>query len=167
MQAFMSGVRFVRWPIEAGILSECRRDKTPCLLVVEGKAKAPICTEPWEDWIRTPAPQQDIEARVKSLIQRTHGSMIPIVDSTGVLHFGKDSIPISSSQVSLMDQFIAHFEELVYRAELEQCALQQSKGITRNALDLQIMRLRRRISAIGLDLTTVWGRGYILEPRTD
>ena len=33
----------------------------------------------------------------------------------------------------------------------------------RNALDLRILRLRRRLAAMGLRIVTVWGKGYILE----
>jgi DNA-binding response OmpR family regulator len=33
---------------------------------------------------------------------------------------------------------------------------------TRNALDVQILRLRRRIAHLDLEITTVRGRGYLL-----
>jgi DNA-binding response OmpR family regulator len=82
----------------------------------------------------------------------------------GVLHFGKKSVAISGTQVGLMEQFITYFGEVICRVELEQCVAARRRTITRNALDLHIMRLRRRIVVVGLGIRTVWGRGYVLEP---
>jgi DNA-binding response OmpR family regulator len=39
----------------------------------------------------------------------------------------------------------------------------EERRSTRNSLDLQIMRLRRRIEPIELAIRTVWGQGYVLE----
>jgi DNA-binding response OmpR family regulator len=165
MPGARSKVRFVRWPAEADIRGRCKREGIPCLLVVEAGASPPICTDVSEDWIRTPASRQDVEARVQAIYQRTSGRSIPTIDSTGVLHFGNKSIAISATQAELMEEFIAHFEEIVYRAELEQQLAKCVPHPTRKALDLHIMRLRRRISTIDLSIKTVWGRGYMLEPQ--
>ncbi|MEU0934433.1 MULTISPECIES: helix-turn-helix domain-containing protein [unclassified Embleya] len=159
-------VKLVRWPIEASTRDDCKKAGIPCLLVVEAGNRAPICVDPSEDWIRTPAPREDVEARIQALTQRAHGLIIPAVDSTGVLYFGTDSVAISSTQAGLMEQFVAHYGEVVYRAELEEQLIELTGKITRNALDLQIMRLRRRIASVRLSIRTIWGRGYILEPET-
>ena len=36
----------------------------------------------------------------------------------------------------------------------------------RNALDVHILRLRRRVEPLGLSIRTVRSRGYLLEPAT-
>lgn len=160
------GVKLIRWPIEADVRNDCRKAGIPRLLVVEAGNDAPVCADPTEDWIRAPAPRGDVEARIEALVQRAYGQKVPTVDSTGVLCFGTNSVAISSTQVGIMEHFVAHYGEVVYRAELEQQVVTTTGKITRNALDLQIMRLRRRIAAVGLNITTVWGRGYILESAT-
>ncbi len=161
------GIKLVRWPVEASVRNSCKKAGIPCLLVLEAGARPPVCVDPSEDWIRAPASRQDVDARIQALIQRAYGKKVPALDSTGVLYFGTKSVAISSTQTELMEQFVAHYGELVYRAELEQQVIKQYGNLSRNALDLQIMRLRRRIAAIGLSIQTVWGRGYILEALTD
>ncbi|MEU9340166.1 winged helix-turn-helix domain-containing protein [Streptomyces sp. NPDC048278] len=164
MPALTDRIKFIRWPAEAGLRTVYRRQGIPCLLVVEGGALPPICTAPSEDWVRAPASREDVEARVHALRQRAYGRRTPTVDSTGVLSFGTRSLTVSSTQAELMELFIAHFEEVVYRSELEQQLARRVPAPTRNALDLHIMRLRRRIAAVGLGIGTAWGRGYLLEP---
>ncbi|OKI03911.1 hypothetical protein AMK13_24265 [Streptomyces sp. CB02056] len=149
--------------MEADKRNHCRKAGIPCLLVVEAGNDAPVCVDPGEDWIRSPAPRGDVEARIQALSQRVYGRRVPTVDSTGVLCFGGNSVAISTTQVGIMEELVAHYGEVVYRAELEQQVVRATGAISRNALDLQIMRLRRRISEVGLCIRTVWGRGYILE----
>lgn len=161
------GVKLIRWPMEADARNYCRRAGIPRLLVVEAGNDAPVCVDPTEDWIRAPAPRGDVEARIQALTQRVYGRKKPTVDSTGILYFGTDSVAISSTQIGIMEHFVAHYDEMVYRAELEQHVSKANGEISRNALDLQIMRLRRRIVSVGLSIRTVWGRGYILEAAAD
>lgn len=156
-------VKLIRWPVESDVRNDCRKSGIPCLLVVEAGNDAPVCVDPEEDWIRAPAPRRDVEARIEALTQRAAGRKFPTVDSTGVLHFGTSSVAISSIQMGIMEQFADHYGEVVYRSELEQQVIRATGKISRNALDLQIMRLRRRVSEVGLSIRTVWGRGYILE----
>lgn len=134
--------------------------------MVEAGNDAPVCVDPREDWIRAPAPRGDVEARIQALAQRAYGRKTPALDSTGILCFGTDSVAISNTQIGMMEHFVAHYGEVVYRSELEQRLAKDTGKITRNALDLQIMRLRRRIASVGLSIRTVWGRGYILEAAT-
>lgn len=154
----------MRWPFEAGVRNDCRKAGIPRLLVVEAGSDAPVCVDPSEDWIRAPASRNDVEARVKALAQRAYGPKVPTVDSTGVLYYDTGSVAISSTQAGIMEQLVAHFREVVYRTELEQQIVRVAGKTSRNALDLQIMRLRRRVALIGLSIQTVWGRGYLLEP---
>jgi hypothetical protein len=166
-EKFLSkGVKLIRWPIEAETRDNCRKAGIPRLLVVEAGNDAPVCVDPTVDWIRAPAPRGDVEARIQALAQRVYGRKVPTVDSTGILYFGTESVAISDTQMGIMEQLAAHYGEVVYRSELERQVVKATGKISRNALDLQIMRLRRRIAMVGLSLRTVWGRGYILETDT-
>ena len=158
-------IKFVRWPAEADMRNDCGRKGVPCLLVVERGARPPICTSASEDWIRAPASREDVEARVQALHQRTYGRGTPAIDSSGALCFGNKTIIVSNVQAELMEHFIAHYGEVVYRSELAELLARQAPTPTRNSLDLHIMRLRRRISIVGLCIRTARGRGYLLEPQ--
>jgi two-component system, OmpR family, response regulator len=133
------------------------------LLVVEGGAQPPISNDPVEDWVRPPVSRDDLEARVKALQHRFDSRRVPTIDSTGTLSFGCHSIVISTTQTELMRLLIERFGKVVYRIELVQCLAMRTPKLSRNSLDLHIMRLRRRLLPIDLSIRTVWGRGYMLE----
>ncbi|MFF8919314.1 winged helix-turn-helix domain-containing protein [Streptomyces sp. NPDC015032] len=161
-------VKFVRWPAQASQRSYCNQQGIPCLLVVEGGATPPICSDPFEDWVRAPISRPDLDARVTVLRLRAYGRKTPVLDATGTLRFDTRSVSISTAQIALMELLVAHFGEVVHRDELrERLAERAPSSPTRNSLDLHIMRLRRRLTPVKLVIRTVWGRGYSLEPQSE
>ncbi|MFH8616442.1 helix-turn-helix domain-containing protein [Streptomyces sp. NPDC017979] len=156
-------VMFVRWPAQMDLRSRCRREGVPRLLVVEGGARPPVCIDPFEDWVRAPISKDDLEARVRALQNRLNSRRVPTLDAAGTLSFGGHSITVSNAQSELMDLLIERFGEVVYRGEFVHRLAERVPTVTRNSLDLHIMRLRRRLLPIDLSIRTVWGRGYLLE----
>lgn len=162
MSSRKTDVIFVRWPVQADLRNRCRLEGVPRLLVVEGCAEPPVSNDPTEDWVRPPISRGDLEARVKALRNRFNSRRAPTIDSAGTVSFGGHSVTISTTQAELMALLIERFREVVYRNEFTHC-LALPASTTRNALDLHIMRLRRKLVPIGLSIRTVWGRGYILD----
>lgn len=158
-----SDVIFVRWPVQADLRTRCRQDGVPRLLVVEGGAEPPISNDPVEDWIRPPVSRHDLQARVTALQNRFNSSRVPTIDSTGTLSFGRHTITISTTQAELMRLLIDRFGQVVYRVEFMQHFASRTPTLSRNSLDLHIMRLRRRLLPIHLTIQTAWGRGYMLD----
>ncbi|WP_165985887.1 helix-turn-helix domain-containing protein [Streptomyces sp. YIM 98790] len=154
-------VVFLRWPAQSHERARLREAGVPSLLVVEGGAIPPTDIAPSEDWIRPPVARCDVEARVAVLKRRTADS-VPVLDPTGVLYYGGESVPMSNAQVAMMQCFLADFRQVVRREELQEALADINVGFSNNALDLHILRLRKRIARVGLELRTVWGRGYIL-----
>ena len=163
-----SDVKFVRWPAQADLRTHCKREGIPCLLVVEGGAEPPLCSDPREDWVRAPISRADLEARVTALRHRARSRRTPVLDSSGTLYFDSQWTTISTTQTELMELFVERFETVVPRQDLRQRLVTSALGSpTRNSLDLHIMRLRRRLVPVNLAIRTAWGRGYLLEPLTD
>lgn len=156
------GVVFLRWPAQKQERTRLREAGVPSLLVVEGSAVPPTDIAPSEDWVRPPVPRCDIEARVSMLRRRTVGA-VPVLDPTGVLYYDDESVTISNAQVAMMHCFLAEFRRVVPRKELKEALAGINVGFSNNALDLHILRLRKRIAPVSLEIRTVWGRGYILE----
>lgn len=157
-------VKFLRWPVQSKKRDELRKAGVPCLLVVEGSALPPSDISPQEDWVRPPLPRTDLDARVRTLQQRTGTDAVPVLDPTGVLYFGGRAVPMSEAQSEMMRCFLAEFGRLVGRERLKEALGRLGSRASSNALDLHVMRLRKRIMDLDLSLQTVWGRGYILEP---
>jgi len=158
-----SDVVFVRWPAQADLRSRYQLEGIPRLLVVEGGAVPPVSNDPIEDWARQPISRVDLDARVNALQNRFDSRRVPRIDSAGILRFGSHSITISTTQAQLMALLVDRFGEVVYRNEFTNYLATRATTLTRNSLDLHIMRLRRRLQSIDLSIRTVWGRGYILE----
>lgn len=158
---------FIRWPAQADLRNQYMRDGLPRILVVEAGASPPVCNDPLEDWVRPPVGQDDVGARVRTLRSRLDSQQTPVLDSSGTLTFGMHAITVSNLQAELMELLTQHFREVVYRQEFTQRLAKHVERVTRNSLDLHIMRLRRRLSPTGLVIRTAWRRGYVLELDAD
>lgn len=157
-------VHVLRWPAESA-----RRDRYKALghlrlLVVEGGVPAPICADLREDWVRAPVRVDDLQARIATLRARVRAHRVPQIDPHGLLRFGGRSTTVSRTETDLLECLVRQFGTMVPRAILHACLPERPGGVSRNALDLHIMRLRRRIRPLGLAIHTVRGRGYALEP---
>lgn len=157
-------VRLLRWPAESAQRERCRALGVLRLLVVEGGAPAPVCSDVREDWVRAPISDDDLMARVATLRARTEAHRLPQVDPHGMLQFGGQTTTVSRTETDLLECLVRQFEQPVSREILRDCLPDRPGGTSRNALDLHIMRLRRRIGPLGLVIRTVWGRGYLLAP---
>lgn len=62
-----------------------------------------------------------------------------------------------------MASLVENFQRVVPRMALVERGWGKASDQYRNALDLRILRLRRRITPLALEIKTVWGRGYMLE----
>ncbi|MBP2329384.1 hypothetical protein JOF56_009769 [Kibdelosporangium banguiense] len=162
MQAEQSGVALIRWPEESERRIHCRAKGVPRLLVVEGGHMAPVSGDAYEDWVRMPVSESDVHARISVLRARLTADCTPRVDAHGVLHFRSRSLVLSPTGASLANVLAASFEQVVRRETMMEW-LSSKQNPSRSALDLHIMRLRRRIWPLDLAIRTVWGRGYVLE----
>ena len=158
-----SDVRLVRWPAESARRDRYRTMGILRLLVVEGGVPAPICSDVREDWVRAPVTDDDLRARIATLKAKAEAHRLPHVDPNGVLRFAGRSITVSRTETDVLECLVRQYGVLVTREALRDCLPDRPGGASRNALDLHIMRVRRRIRPIGLVIRTVWGRGYLLE----
>jgi DNA-binding response OmpR family regulator len=160
-------VVLLRWPIEEPRRQRLLEEGRPRLLLVEGGAPAPRCDECLEDWIRVPADEADVRARVEALSHRhlVHRLERPDLDHDGLLRFSGGWVSLPPVEARLMTALIERYETVVSREHLSRSGW--PKGAPgRNALDVHVLRLRRRIAPLALSIKTVRSRGYLLEALT-
>jgi DNA-binding response OmpR family regulator len=157
-------VVLVRWPAERLRREQLQREQRPRLLLVDEDAPAPITTDIFEDWVRLPANDADVRARVQSLQTRVeeYGPVVPTIDGDGVLRFGGGWVSIPPVEARLIRMLIERYGTVVGRDVLTRSGWPE-KEPGRNALDVHVLRLRRRIEPLGLAVRTVRSRGYLLE----
>jgi DNA-binding response OmpR family regulator len=132
--------------------------------LVERDVPAPDIDDCFEDWVRVPADESDVRARIDALTRRAgaHGRHDPDLDADGLLHFGEKWVSLPPVEARLMAALIARYGAVVSREQLARSGWPEgSPG--RNALDVHVLRLRRRIAEMGLAIKTVRSRGYLLE----
>lgn len=156
-------VRLLRWPVQRELREEYKKRGVPRILVIEAGLEAPVCDDIYEDWVRAPVAAPDLKVRVDALIRRYHRNRSPHLDENGVLWFASRSVTLSPKQAELLMLLVSHFGQVVPREALRFQLGRDEGSMTRNALDLHMMRIRPRIQALGLTLRTVWGRGYVLD----
>ena len=77
----------MRWPAEQHRRAELQRLDRPRLLLLEDGASAPVADDELEDWIRVPASEDDLRARVPTanFFQPNGYWRNPIARRTGVV----------------------------------------------------------------------------------
>ena len=161
-----SGVDVVllRWPLEQDRREALAAQGRPRVLLVEGVDAAPVVMDCMEDWVRLPSTEADIDARCRSVSERAvqHLPVRPELDPDGVLRSGPDWVSLPPVEARLMAALLERFGAVVSRDQLARAGW--PKGAPgRNALDVHMLRVRRRIAPLGLVIKTVRSRGYLLE----
>ncbi len=158
-------VHLVRWPADAELLTHLRRAGRPRLILVDPGLSPPVIDDTFEDWVRMPASSDDIGSRVEVLASRataTPATERPTLDSHGVLAHDGRIVPLSPIAAALVGPLIDRFQRVVPREVLAHAAW-PSEHPSLNALDVHLVRLRRRVVHVGLTIRTVRQRGYLLD----
>lgn len=138
----------------------------PRLLLVEHGSPAPAGGDLLEDWIRVPADEDDVQARLAGLEARARALAVappePALDGDGVLRVGPAWVSLPPVEARLTGALLDRFGLVVSRDALARAGWPDGAP-GRNALDVHVLRLRRRLDAVGLVIRTVRSRGYLLE----
>ncbi len=156
-------VRLVRWPEEDELLEQLRRERAPRLLLVRTPAPAPEVNDCEEDWVRLPADDGDVRARLLALAARSaqhHPG--PLVGEDGRLSFDGRWIALSPIEHRLAGLLADRFGEVVDGELLAEAAWPHDVA-RQGALRVHLTRLRRRLRSLSLDVQNVRGRGYLME----
>lgn len=157
-------VVLLRWPAEAARRDDLIEMGTTRLLLVEDGAHPPQTHDCLEDWIRVPASELDLRARLATLEGRAarHCPSIPTLDVDGVLRFDSAWVSLPPVEARLTRVMVERFGAVVGRETLARAGWPEGTA-GRNALDVHVLRLRRRLASVGLVIRTVRSRGYLLE----
>jgi len=164
------------WPEEESRRRRIREAGEPRLLLVPDGVEPPRVADCLEDWIRVPAPENEVKARVAALAVRrkahdpTNGlnglgmtPAGPVLDDFGVLRVNGSWVALPPLEARLAEALLERLGAVTSRDLLIRAGW-SSGAPGRNALDVHVLRLRRRLSPVGLAIRTVRSRGYLLEP---
>ncbi len=153
-----ASVAILQWPRDAGRRADLAGLGVPRLLVVAPGVPVPELADD-EDWVRLPAAERDVAARITALRHRAGAVRL----SAASLHTPRGTVSLSPSEVTVTGVLLAA-GTLVPRPELEEALGCRTTG---RRLDDLLYRLRRHLRPVGLDVFSIRNRGCILSPRLD
>jgi DNA-binding response OmpR family regulator len=172
-------VTMLKWPDEQARRSRISEAHEPRLLLVPDGEEPPAVVDCLEDWIRIPATENEVRARVDALAVRSQAHTqngngngnghsheeppSPMLDDFGVLRVNGSWVALPPLEARLTEALLERLGAVTSR-ELLIRAGWPSGAPGRNALDVHVLRLRRRLQPVGLAIRTVRSRGYLLEP---
>jgi DNA-binding winged helix-turn-helix (wHTH) protein len=160
-----SDVVVLHWPTQADEAGLLARRGTPRLLLVEPDADPPVSVDDLEEWIRLPADERDVAARILRLTKRIAASPEqPRVDATGRLFFRDVWVALSPTEARLASALAERFETVVTEDDLGRRGWPDDRW-RKNVLRVHVTRLRRRLEPMGLEVRSVRSQGFIMQPE--
>lgn len=127
-----------------------------------------------DDFIAKPFDQSVLMAKLQALLRRTYdfgaaqqvlehkGALVNTGDST--LTYRDEKIQLSKNEFRILSVLLKNKGKTVSREKLMQALWETDSFVDENTLSVNVNRLRKRLSAAGLDgfITTKFGVGYLI-----
>lgn len=176
------GVQVERWPTGAdgrasGVAGHGSGPSTPSapttpadrpvLYLVEPGVAPPTLWGELEDWVRLPADAEELHSRADRLSWRAGGLRAAriVIDDDDLLHVGETMVALPGTEARLLRHLLAAEGSLVARVAAAGAMWPDGPPSDPRALDNRLKELRRRITGLPIQITTVRGRGFVLEQR--
>ena len=170
----------LHWPEEDARREPLRRAGLPRLLLVRDDRDPPLALDCLEDWASGTASESEVQARIESLAVRGRAHSeppspvvpagsppsdpaVPRIDADGVLRYGGAWAALPPLEARITEALVERFGAVAGREALFRAGWARDTP-SRNALDVHVLRLRRRLSPLGLAIRTIRSRGYLMEP---
>jgi len=152
-------VVLVRWPEQRSDAERLALLDKPHLLLVEPGAAPPEIHSCVADWIRLPADDGDVRARLAALAERAlRHPTTPTMGDFGEFNYHGRRVLLSPVDERVAELLIASFDRVVTDADLIAHVWQAEEGHVK--LRVHISRLRKRVAELGLEITVVRNIGY-------
>ncbi len=129
-----------------------------------------------DDYITKPSHPERLVARIKKLFSIysnmkniTKVDNLQIENDTNILYYKEKSVQLTENESIILKKLIKKFPSVLSRKELFNILWGGSEFVDDNILQVNITRLRKTLSQLGLRniVETVRGKGYILNPGED
>ena len=160
-------VEILRWPADAGRRGALLEEGRPCLwLVAHGELLPSI--GPNEDWVRLPADERDLHARLQHLRRPPRPTKLAPgairADEDGIVHWGEARAMLPAIEATILNHLGETPGRVVPRAELVEL-IWGDRPPSARALDSRLHTLRVRVEPLRLRIHTIRGQGFLLEAR--
>ncbi len=123
-----------------------------------------------DDYMSKPFALPELEARVRALTRR--GTGLPTRIEFGALSYDQtdrqvkidgQTVDLSARELGLLEILLLRAGRLVNKEQLVDHLCSWGEEVSTNAIEVYVHRLRKKLDASGINITTVRGLGYCLE----
>lgn len=124
-----------------------------------------------DDYLVKPFSLSELQARVRALLRRGHGNAAPLINF-GELSFDKVQrtasvkeriLALSVQETAVLEALLARFGRVVSKEQLVEQLYNYDHEVSHNAIEVYVHRLRKKLTASGVTVRTLYGRGYLLD----
>lgn len=150
-------------------------NRVPCLMLTSRDAlrdRVDGLEAGADDYLPKPFAMEELVARVRALMRRTpvlrelqpRYADLQVVPEAGCMTCGEQRVGLAAAELQIIICLVRAGGETVRHAPLEAAAWGHGEAVTPNALEVALHRLRRKLAAIGSELSirNVRGRGFAL-----
>ena len=128
-----------------------------------------------DDYLPKPFHIEELEARLRSLLRRSSGKTNPVL-LCGALSYDRNSklfrshgqaLNLTPREHAVLETLICRSGKTVSKKELTDGLVIMNDNLTSNALEIYIVRLRKKIEGSGAQIITLRGLGYMLTHLPD
>lgn len=159
-----AGVELLPWPADEARRQHLARAGVPRLLLVSNAEPAPSAIGLDEDWVRVPADDGDLIARLERLamaVERLRHER-PTLDAQRMVHFAGAHVLLTRSQAAVVALLLDRPGSVVSRQRLE-AAVWPDAAVGPRALDAVVFRVRRRLAGLGIVVRNAHAHGFALD----
>ncbi|MDL9998050.1 response regulator [Variovorax sp. J22P240] len=131
-------------------------------------------TEGADDFLAKPFELAELEARLIALIRRSRGgdhprfACGPLAYDAGTKQFvlGHESLVLTPREHAVLRTLIQHSGQPLSKQEILERVFSDEQDVSPEAIEVLVHRLRKRLEASPVRVTTLRGLGYVLESGT-
>jgi two-component system OmpR family response regulator len=124
-----------------------------------------------DDYLAKPFQLAELEARVRALIRRAHGSTGAQIEHGALrldvagrrLYCNDQPVELSAREFAVLELLLLREGRVVTKQQIVEHLYGWEEMSSSNAVEVFIYRLRRKLEPSGVDVRTVRGMGYLIE----
>lgn len=127
-----------------------------------------------DDYLTKPFELPELEARMRAVTRRASGAADDNVkvgrlelDSAGQrVMLGGRALELSAREFRVLEMLMTRSGRVISKEALIQRLYEWDRDVRQNAVEIFVHRIRKKLSSAGVNIRTVRGLGYLLEPFT-